>query len=55
MTRRLKELWLAGPLAAMGEGENHNDMVDDATKVGVMVEDMLRKNAELQTPKEGSE
>ena len=55
MTRRLKELWLAGPLTGMGEGDNHNEMADNATKVGVMVEDVLKKLGESQTLTAGSE
>jgi hypothetical protein len=44
----LKELWLAGPLRKVGEGENDDKMVEDSRKVRDMVEDILNKASRLK-------
>lgn len=48
MTRELKELWLAGPLRKIGEGENDDKMAEDSKKVRQMVEDILNKASKLK-------
>lgn len=48
LTRELKELWLAGPLRKIGEGENDDKMAEDSKKVRQMVEDILNKASKLK-------
>ncbi|KAL3425010.1 hypothetical protein PVAG01_04291 [Phlyctema vagabunda] len=43
LTRELKEMWLAGPLRGLGEGEGEGTIDDDAKQVGQMVEKLLEK------------
>jgi hypothetical protein len=45
----LKELWLAGPLRKIGEGENDDKMADDSKIVRDMVEDILNKASKLKS------
>lgn len=47
LTRELKELWLAGPLRKIGEGENDDKMAEDSKKVRDMVEDILNKASKV--------
>jgi hypothetical protein len=49
LTRELKELWLAGPLRGIGEGEGEGEMGEDSKKVQEMVENILRKTSEMKT------
>ncbi|KAG9246948.1 hypothetical protein BJ878DRAFT_455245 [Calycina marina] len=46
LNRRLKELWLAGPLTAGNGEENDDQMTEDATKVRAMFEDVLKNFGE---------
>jgi len=46
LTRELKELWLFGPLRGIKEGEGEGKMDEDSTKVGEMVETLLKKTSE---------
>jgi hypothetical protein len=48
LSRELKELWLAGPLREIGEDEEDNKMVEDAKKVGEMVDGVLKRASELK-------
>lgn len=48
LTRELKELWLAGPLRKVGEGENDDKMAEDSKKVRHMVEDILNQASKLK-------
>jgi hypothetical protein len=43
LTRELKELWLAGPLRGIGEGDEDGKMVEDSKKVQELVEGALNK------------
>jgi hypothetical protein len=47
----MKELWLFGPLRGIGEGEGEGKMDEDSVKVGEMVEEILRKDAESTNSK----
>ena len=47
LTRDLKELWLAGPLRGVGEGEDDRDMADNAAEVQKLVDDITTKAREL--------
>jgi hypothetical protein len=49
LTRELKELWLAGPLRKIGEGEDDDKMAEDSRKVRAMVEDILTKASRLKS------
>jgi hypothetical protein len=59
LTRELKELWLAGPLRAIGEDENEGKMGEEvnsrghlartALSVGEMVEGILQRASESKT------
>jgi hypothetical protein len=59
LTRELKELWLAGPLRAIGEDENEGKMGEEANsrghlastalRVGEMVEGILQRASESKT------
>jgi hypothetical protein len=49
LTRELKELWLAGPLRKIGEGEDDYKMAEDSRKVRAMVEDILTKASRLKS------
>ncbi|EHL01412.1 putative Mediator of RNA polymerase II transcription subunit 22 [Glarea lozoyensis 74030] len=51
LTREMKELWLFGPLREIGEGEGEGKMDEDSVKVGEMVEQILRKDAESSKSK----
>jgi len=46
LTRELKELWLFGPLRGIKEGEGEGKMDEDSTKVGQMVEALLKHTSE---------
>ena len=48
MTRELKELWLAGPLRELGEGEAESQTGEDAKNVVEMVDGILKKASELR-------
>jgi hypothetical protein len=50
LTRELKELWLAGPLRKIGEGEDDDKMAEDSKKVREIVEDILKKASRLKSP-----
>lgn len=39
-------MWLFGPLRGIGEGEDEGDMEEDSKRVGEMVDNLLKKNAE---------
>jgi Surfeit locus protein 5 subunit 22 of Mediator complex len=47
LTRELKELWLAGPLRGIGEGERDGDMADNAKKVQELIDGITRKAREI--------
>jgi hypothetical protein len=49
LTRELKELWLAGPLRQIGEGENDDKMAEDSNRVREMVEDILNKASKVKS------
>jgi hypothetical protein len=52
LTRDLKELWLAGPLRSIGEGEDDGDMADNATEVQKLVDGITNKVRELNGGKD---
>jgi len=49
LTRELKELWLAGPLRGIGEGEDEKEMAEDAREVTKLVDSIAVKVQELNT------
>lgn len=53
MTRELKELWLAGPLRDIGEGEGDGDMVENAKKVQELIDGITKKAREMGVNTEG--
>ena len=42
MSRELKELWLAGPLRGIGEGEGDGAMAENAKRVQELVEHVTK-------------
>lgn len=53
LTRELKELWLAGPLRGIGEGEGDGDMVANSEQVRVLVDSITKKAEEMGVRKDG--
>lgn len=53
LTRELKELWIAGPLKAVGEREGDDGMAEDASEVGEMVNGLLKRLGQTQTSTTG--
>ena len=53
MTRELKELWLAGPLRGIGEGEGDDGMADNAKKVQELIDSITKKAREMGVGNDG--
>ena len=53
LTRELKELWLAGPLRGIGEGEGDGDMVQNAQKVQELIDNITKKAREMGAGNDG--
>jgi hypothetical protein len=53
LTRELKELWLAGPLRDIGEGEGDGDMVENAKKVQELLDGITKKAREMGVDTDG--
>jgi len=54
LTRELKELWLAGPLRGIGEGEGDENMVDNAKKVQELINTMTKRARDMGIDAEGT-
>jgi hypothetical protein len=52
LTRELKELWLAGPLRGIGEGEDDGDMAANSYKVKALVDSITKKAEEMGVRKD---
>jgi hypothetical protein len=48
LTRMLKELWLAGPLRGVGEGEAEDKMREDSLKVQELLEGILKRGLDMK-------